>query len=115
MDMQALICFTIFSCMVFGSNSSYGPSFRRPKAPAYVFMREVESSWTGLRSVLWNSLHLSIVGYPFVNPGPIGGAMTDSNVDPELFIRWWQLNTFLPVVNYHVLPSSLASDKVRSI
>ena len=81
-------------------------------------MREVEASWRGLRSVLWNSLHLSIVGYPFVNPGPIGGAVKSDNdvIDPELFRRWWQLNTFLPVVHIHAPPAaSLPSDKVRSI
>ena len=30
----------------------------RPKAPAFVFMREVESTWRGLKSVLWNAIHL---------------------------------------------------------
>jgi len=95
-----------------------GISNKRPKAPAYVFMREVESTWQGLRSVLWNSLHLSIVGYPFVNPGPIGGVLdykNDTEMDAELFIRWWQLATFLPVVHFHTPPSTLPFDKISGV
>ena len=49
-------------------------NFRRPKAPAFIFLSPLESNWESLRSIIPNMLQLSVVGYPFVNPGPVGGA-----------------------------------------
>merc|ERR1719220_52110 len=76
-----------------------GASSKRPKAPAFVWMTPQESSWSSLQSIIPNILHLGVIGYPFVNPGPIGGSPAVGNqTEPsmELFIRWWQLATFLP-------------------
>ena len=50
--------------------------FRRPKAPAFLFLSPLESTWENLQSIIPNMLQLSVVGYPFVNPGAVGG-------DPE--------------------------------
>ena len=35
-----------------------GASSKRPKAPAFVWMTEAESSWAGLQSIIPNMLHL---------------------------------------------------------
>ena len=80
-------------------------------------MAPVESSWPGLKSVLYNVLHLSVVGFPFVNPGPIGGGDTlpEQAMDPELYIRWWQLCTFLPMLQFGIPPSAVSSEKVRTV
>ena len=86
-----------------------GVSEQRPKAPAYIFLQPVTSSWQGLRSTLANVLHLSVVGYPFVNPGPVGGS---SAASLELYVRWWQLSTFMPILHFTNPPSSLPFDKV---
>ena len=48
-------------------------SFRRPKAPAFLFLSPLESTWENLQSIIPNMLQLSVVGYPFVNPGAVGG------------------------------------------
>ena len=63
-----------------------------------------------------------MVGYPFINPGPIGGAISaavdaevEGDVDTELYVRWWQLSTFMPVVNFHQPPDQLPFDQVISI
>ena len=78
-------------------------------------------------------LQLSVVGYPFVNPGPVGGvgrfinqqagnlevehkANTQEEIDDqlELFIRWWQLNVFLPMLHFIKPPSAFPQDKVST-
>ena len=52
---------------------SVANSFRRPKAPAFLFLSPLESTWENLQSIIPNMLQLSVVGYPFVNPGAVGG------------------------------------------
>ena len=108
-------------------------------------------------------LHLSVIGFPFVNPGPVGGKGTDPEVNEpaepvaaevngdddenravtqmdlkfpllisdeekrqleaeelretpdremELYIRWWQVNTFMPMLNFYRPPSVFQPEKV---
>ena len=71
-------------------------------------------------------LQLSVVGYPFVNPGPVGGSqiekissrnnLTWSKIDEEfeLYVRWYQLNTFLPILHFLKPPMAFANDKVST-
>jgi hypothetical protein len=76
-------------------------------------------------------LQLSVVGYPFVNPGPVGGvghfkdhqdgipqeapevlSSAEREDELELYIRWWQLNTFLPMLHFLKPPSAFPEEKV---
>ena len=98
----------------------------RPKAPAFVFLTPQPATWSGLKSVMANVLHVSSIGYPFVNPGPIGGLLPSTVVSNknssiffpsktdypgtkddefELYVRWMQLNTFLPMMHFLKPPS----------
>ena len=100
--------------------------YRRPKAPAFVFLTPQPATWSGLKSVMANVLHVSSIGYPFVNPGPIGGLLPSTAVphknsliffpnrtdypstkddEFELYVRWMQLNTFLPMMHFLKPPS----------
>jgi len=56
-------------------------------------------------------LNLGVIGYPFLNPGPVGGRLDNSTdlPEPELFIRWWQLATFLPQLHFTTPPSRYRS------
>ena len=86
--------------------------------PTIVSLLDRESKWgldNGLHSILTSTLTLSILGYPFVLPGPIGGsnykrdvlANNDQNsnrVDAELFTRWVGLSAFLPFMQFSRLP-----------
>eukprot|EP00092_Neocalanus_flemingeri_P006045 GFUD01006514.1.p1 GENE.GFUD01006514.1~~GFUD01006514.1.p1 ORF type:complete len:810 (-),score=153.12 GFUD01006514.1:109-2538(-) len=85
-----------------------GASSKRPKAPAFVWMTPLESSWSSLQSIIPNVLNLGIIGYPFINPGPIGGRPENSShiPDMELFTRWWQLATFLPQLHFLTPPAA---------
>ena len=63
-------------------------TFRRPKAPAFLFMTPLASNWTNLKSIVPNVLQLSVIGYPFINPGPVGGTpFQDHESDPTAGIE----------------------------
>jgi len=94
-----------------------GASSKRPKAPAFVWMTPLESSWESLQSIVPNVLNLGVIGYPFINPGPIGGRPSNSshNPDVELFTRWWQLSTFLPQLHFLTPPAAYREDGIAPV
>lgn len=70
---------------------------------------------SGLHSLVTSTLTLSVLGYPFVLSGNVGGNagygrgpgnMTNS----ELFIRWVQLAAFFPVMQFSTPPWWYTSD-----
>ena len=82
-----------------------------------VRMLDRASDWSknrGIKTVIPCALTFGLMGYPFVLPDIIGGnAMNQTNLkdqdavvlpDQELFIRWLQLSTFLPVMQLSVAP-----------
>ncbi|XP_049820816.1 myogenesis-regulating glycosidase isoform X3 [Aethina tumida] len=98
---------------IFGVNSA----IERPPPPTFVFLPPFESSWEGLRRVIPTILTYGILGFPFIIPGAVGGdfkptqKLKHSNgteeevLDEELYIRWLQLSTFLPVLRFNKIPS----------
>ena len=80
----------------------------------WVRMLDRSSTWgveNGLKSVLTTALTFGIAGYPFVLADMIGGNGANpgdltqiASPDPILFVRWMQLNTFLPVMQFSVAP-----------
>lgn len=100
-----------------------------PKPPVFVSLPQFESSWDGLRRVIPTVLTYGLIGYPFLIPGAVGGDYDESGnfstadgaagneeeillPDKELYIRWLQLATFLPVIRFKHLPSTYGDDKV---
>ena len=107
-----------------------GASSKRPKAPAFLFLSPLESKWKSLQSVIPNMLQMSVVGYPFVNPGAVGGvgeyidqkegnihksSATSTDEDIELYIRWYQLNTFMPMLHFLKPPTAFPEPKMEKI
>ncbi|KRT82076.1 glycoside hydrolase, partial [Oryctes borbonicus] len=105
------------SVNIFGVNSA----IERPKTPTFVSLPMFESSWNGLRKVIPTVLTYGLIGYPFLVPGAvggdyesaegIGGTYFNSSLDAklpnkELYIRWLQLATFLPVIRFTHSPNS---------
>ncbi len=87
-------------------------------------MTAMPSSWHHLRHVVPNVLHLGVVGLPFVNPGPIGGdptllgdgvAALSPEEEQELYVRWWQLCTFMPVTHFLKPPTFYNLEEVRKM
>lgn len=83
--------------------------------PVIIQLLDRKSSWSqenGLKSVLNSVLSLGIGGYSFVVPGTVGGSNMPSSSDDELYMRWMQLNTFLPFIQFSS-PPSVWSEQVR--
>ncbi|XP_031337819.1 myogenesis-regulating glycosidase isoform X1 [Photinus pyralis] len=108
---------------IFGVNSA----IEMPRAPSFVSLPQFESSWDGLQRVIPTVLTYGLIGYPFLIPGAVGGdyeapgwwasvnSTSDADVllpDKELYVRWLQLATFLPVIRFTHLPSKYGDDKV---
>lgn len=58
----------------------------------------------GLASVMTQILAMGIVGYPFILPDMIGGNEYLNKASEELYIRWVELNTFLPYMQFSIPP-----------
>lgn len=101
----------------------------RPRPPVFVSLPPFESSWQDIKLVIPTILTYGVNGFPFVMPGAVGGDVPgneqflpkingsvdsqDSNAtqedsglpDRELYMRWFQMTTFLPVMKFTYLPS----------
>lgn len=79
--------------------------------PVMVRMADKYSTWSrdnGLHSVIIATLSMGLMGYPFVLPDVIGGTKDSNNSmgtpDLELYVRWMQLVTFLPSMQFSIPP-----------
>lgn len=77
-------------------------------APLLVRMLDRRSRWgidNGLRTLIPTALTFGLLGYPFVLPDMIGGNAYDgAQVEPELYVRWLQVNVFLPAIQFSIPP-----------
>lgn len=92
------------------------PSRRQEVRSAYgtqefpIFVRQIDkiSAWghnNALSTIIPSVFTLGILGYPFILPDMIGGNAYEGRFpDPELFVRWLQLNTFLPSMQFSIVP-----------
>lgn len=100
----------------------------RPRPPIFVSLPPFPSSWKAIKTVIPTVLSYGIIGYPFIMPGAVGGdvalPMSDNNPDndfevnlpdKELYVRWLQLSTFLPVIRFNHLPSKYSDESVVEI
>ncbi|XP_062563170.1 myogenesis-regulating glycosidase isoform X2 [Armigeres subalbatus] len=124
---------SIFMNRIEGKINIFGVSsaITVPRPPAFLSLPPVNSSWTGLRSIIPTVLSYGVIGYPFIMPGSIGGDFVLSSnytkmysfyplrapplPEVELYIRWIQMATFLPVLRFTHLPSEYKSDSVTNI
>ncbi|XP_066944033.1 myogenesis-regulating glycosidase-like [Macrobrachium rosenbergii] len=75
--------------------------------PIFVRMLDKDSVWdtdNGLRTMIPSLLHFGILGYPYVLPDMIGGNAYGVMPGEELFVRWAQANTFMPALQFSILP-----------
>ena len=83
--------------------------------PIFVRLLDRNSTWElsyhGLQSVVTAALTFGIAGYSFVLPDMIGGNGPDEP-DSQLFVRWAQLNAFLPVMQFSIVPWRYSSEVV---
>ncbi|XP_039438823.1 myogenesis-regulating glycosidase isoform X1 [Culex pipiens pallens] len=103
-----------------------------PRPPAFLSLPPVNSSWSGLQTIIPTVLSYGVIGYPFIMPGPVGGDFLLPTEklpkmysfyplefpplpEQELYIRWLQIATFLPVLRFTHLPSEYRNDSVTEI
>ncbi|NXU94842.1 SP15 protein, partial [Xiphorhynchus elegans] len=80
---------------------------RSSHLPLFIQMSPLRSDWShaGLKGLIPSVLHYSLLGYNFFIPDSVGGSLAgDSTGDPELFVRWLQIVTFLPVMAFGTPP-----------
>ncbi|CAG0878569.1 unnamed protein product [Darwinula stevensoni] len=77
--------------------------------PFWVRMIDKNSVWTGdiagFDTLIPTLLQFGLIGYPFVLPDMVGGnAYSGDEADKELFIRWLQVNVFMPTIQFSLTP-----------
>ncbi len=78
------------------------------KYPIFVRMLDRETAWTGrlgMDTLIPELLHMNVIGYNFVLPDMIGGnGYAQTKVTEEMFIRWLQINVFMPALQFSYPP-----------
>lgn len=78
------------------------------KYPIFVRMINRDTNWDqrlGLSTLIPTLLQMNIIGYPFVLPDMIGGnGYDDASLTKEMFIRWLQINVFMPALHFSFPP-----------
>ena len=72
----------------------------------FLRMAKLNSSWDSLKKIIPNVLTLGLIGYPIVNPGSVGGFNHSTSISDELYIRWFELSTFLPIIQLSDIPKT---------
>lgn len=108
-----------------------------PRPPIFVSLPPFESTWEAIKNVIPTILSYGIIGYPFLLPGAVGGDIdwpggeqfvpgspktqfelnnvNETEIvlpEKELYLRWLQLATFLPVMKFTHLPSKYNDEQV---
>lgn len=86
--------------------------------PVFVRMLDKDSIWgdyNGLQTMVPSLLHFGLLGYPFVLPDMIGGNAYVIKPSEELFVRWAQANTFMPSLQFSLLPWDFDDEQVTEL
>ncbi|KAM4777255.1 SITS-binding protein-like [Cyanocitta cristata] len=90
-----------------GNGTIISAGTRSSHLPLFVQMSPLRSDWShaGLKGLIPSVLHYSLLGYNFFIPDAVGGSVAGAAPqDPELFVRWLQIVTFLPVMAFGTPP-----------
>ncbi|NXT40882.1 SP15 protein, partial [Pelecanoides urinatrix] len=90
-----------------GNATAISAGARSSHLPLFVQMSPLRADWShaGLKGVIPSVLHYSLLGYNFFIPDAVGGSLAgDAPGDPELYVRWLQIATFLPVMAFSTPP-----------
>lgn len=91
----------------FGGISEVRVGYGNQDSRLFTRLLDRSSTWgidNGLKSVLTATLTLGILGYPFILPDMVGGNAYKGLPDKELYVRWAQLNAFLPSIQFSLAP-----------
>ncbi|XP_063145321.1 SITS-binding protein-like [Candoia aspera] len=109
--------FALMAAML-GNSSIITGGTRSSHLPLFLQMNPRQSDWsyTGLKGIIPSVLHYSLLGYNFFIPDAIGGTLSGEFLtDEELYIRWLQIVTFLPVMSFRTPPWVCCDDWVLNL
>ncbi|XP_070591895.1 SITS-binding protein-like [Erythrolamprus reginae] len=101
-----------------GNSSIITGATRCSHLPLFFQMNPRQSDWsyTGLKGIIPSVLHYSLLGYNFFIPDAIGGTLSaEFLTNEELYIRWLQIVTFLPVMSFRTPPWVCCGDWVLNL
>ncbi|XP_069480227.1 SITS-binding protein-like [Ambystoma mexicanum] len=101
-----------------GNSSILTAGTRSNHLPLFIQMAPLHSDWSyaGLKGIIPAVLHYSLLGYNFFIPDAVGGSLANEFLtDEELFIRWLQIVTFLPVISFQTPPWVCCDDWVLNL
>ncbi|KAK3087847.1 hypothetical protein FSP39_011435 [Pinctada imbricata] len=97
--------------------------YKTQQHPVFVRMADKQSNWgyaNGLRTLIPTVLTLGILGYPYILPDMIGGNGYGDDFsfdvvlpDRELYIRWLQITTYLPAMQFSFVPWDYDDEVVK--
>ncbi|KAI1889860.1 hypothetical protein AGOR_G00167270 [Albula goreensis] len=91
---------------------------RSSHMPLFISMAPLNSDWSysGLKGLIPAILHYSLLGYSFFIPDAVGGSLSNEHVtDEELFIRWLEIVSFLPVISFQTPPWVCGEDRLLNL
>lgn len=98
----------INSVAVFGEMVEVRAARKTQSQGLFLRMIDRNSSWegdVGMNTLIPTLLLFNLLGYPFVLPDMIGGnGYGNQTVTDELFIRWLQINVFMPSLQFSYVP-----------
>ncbi|XP_066475715.1 SITS-binding protein-like [Tiliqua scincoides] len=112
------ICTLASMAATLGDSSIISAGTRSSHLPLFVQMNSRRSDWSyaGLKGIIPSVLHYSLLGYNFFVPDSIGGTLaSEFLIDDELYIRWLQIVTFLPVMSFSTPPWVCCDDWVLNL
>ena len=96
------------TCARFGSMVEVRTGRHSQQLPVWVRMLDKFSTWgldNGLKSMVTTLLQFGLVGHPFVLPDMVGGnGYGEGLPSRELYIRWMQVNVFMPAIQISFVP-----------
>ncbi|XP_057691811.1 SITS-binding protein isoform X2 [Corythoichthys intestinalis] len=101
-----------------GDSTVVSAGTRSSHKPVYVMMTPLRSDWSqmGLKGIIPSLLHHTVLGYNFLIPDAVGGSLSgDMVTDEELYIRWLEIVSFLPVLSFHTPPWVCGEDRVLNL
>ncbi|XP_033917396.1 SITS-binding protein-like [Melopsittacus undulatus] len=90
-----------------GNTTVISAGVRSSHLPLFIQMSPLHSDWShaGIKGIIPSVLHYSLLGYNFFIPDAVGGSMAGGSPgDMELYVRWLQIVTFLPVMAFSTPP-----------
>jgi len=88
-------------------------------------LRDKGPNWSkedGLNSLIPHGLAVGLIGYPYFCPDMIGGGLDGGfrneefrGMDPELFIRWTQASTLMPMMQFSYAPWHLDEESLEIV